>query len=252
MHEKPFLWLTGSVFGHSWIQSTSSWEQCVHKLLSWPLHLFGLLHLSMWQINKDKWGKELFGTQSLHVYQAGSRGAAFRVSGSGSRVLCQLLNLCWHWADPSQGTRMGSSLRPLPPATGSESHNCQIISVSLCLRHSCADYICPQCKRRWRMGRKADYMANCLGRKEGFHLSRSDHNKAAILGDWSQTTAAVISHPSISFRHIQPIPEQKNHLLQRSGAGKAVSDFLTLFFKILISSPLGFLTAAAQPSPDNI
>lgn len=56
-------------------------------------------------------------------------------------------------------------------------------------------------------------MADYSGEKEGFDLSQSDHNKAAILGDRSQTTAAAISHPSISFRHTQLITEQKNHLL---------------------------------------
>lgn len=63
-------------------------------------------------------------------------------------------------------------------------------------------------------------MADYSGEKEGFDLSQSDHNKAAILGDRSQTTAAAISHPSISFRHTQLITEQKNHLLWDQGLEK--------------------------------
>lgn len=184
--------------------------------------------------------------------ELGAMGLPSRSLAVDSRVLCQLLNLCWHWTGSVQGTRMGGSLPPhllllaLEVTTDKrfQSLSASDIAMLVPFALSAKDY------EEWEG--KLIIRQTIAGGEEGFHLSRSDHNKAAILSDWSQATAAAISHPAISFRHTQLTPEQKNRLHQRSGAGKAVSDFLTLFFLILISSPPSFLTAAAHPSLDNI
>ena len=65
----------------------------------------------------------------------------------GSRVLHQPLTSVGTERVPAGARGQGSSIPPLPPAAGDGSRKCQMISVSFCLWHSCADYICPQCKR---------------------------------------------------------------------------------------------------------
>lgn len=123
--------------------------------------------ISGFQLTRTSEAKSCLAGNPYRYTWAGSCGAAFRVSGSGSKVLCQLLNLCWHWTGPLQGTRMGSSIPPWPPAAGSESHNCQIISVSFCLKHSWADYIYPQCKRL-KNGKESWLFGKLSGGKRGF------------------------------------------------------------------------------------
>lgn len=68
-----------------------------------------------------------------------------------------------------------------------------------------------------------------FGGKRGFSSVQVWSKQGCDSGWLKSNLRGAISHPAINFRRTELIPE-KNHLLQRSGPRKAVSDFLTLFF----------------------